>query len=187
VYRLGARESKPTHQACAPSPRTSPAHYSAGSTTAPDGRRMSINVEVLGGSMIVQHYVEEIGQPDHLRMVSTSDVPPPFENRFEGLSACSRAFSSSPRRGGNPGDGDGELTGTSGRRDRRGTKNSPRCCVPTRSVYPPCTSVWRMYRFWRFCLFVESITCDGLERWDSSNLTLTAIQLLFGKFLFHSL
>jgi hypothetical protein len=56
------------YQAC------SPAHYSAGSTTAPDGRRMSINVEVLGGSMIVQHYVEEIGQPDHLRLVSTSDV-----------------------------------------------------------------------------------------------------------------
>ena len=52
----------------------SPAHVSAGSTTAPDGRRMSINVEVLGGSMIVQHYVEEIGQPDHLRLVSTSDV-----------------------------------------------------------------------------------------------------------------
>ncbi len=56
------------YQAC------SPAHYSAGSTTAPDGRRMSINVEVLGVSMIVQHYVEEIGQPDHLRLVSTSDV-----------------------------------------------------------------------------------------------------------------
>ena len=52
----------------------SPAHVSAGSTTAPDGRRMSINVEVLGGSMIVQHYVEEIGQPDHLRLVSASDV-----------------------------------------------------------------------------------------------------------------
>jgi hypothetical protein len=52
----------------------SPAHDSAGSTTAPDGRRMSINVEVLGGSMIVQHYVEEIGQKDHLRLVSTSHV-----------------------------------------------------------------------------------------------------------------
>jgi hypothetical protein len=35
---------------------------------------MSINVEVLGGSMIVQHYVEEVGQSDHLRLVSTSDV-----------------------------------------------------------------------------------------------------------------
>src|SRR5215467_11822985 len=56
------------YQAC------SPAHYSAGATTAPDGRRMSINVEVLGGSLMVQHYVEEIGQPDHLRLVSNSDL-----------------------------------------------------------------------------------------------------------------
>ncbi len=50
----------------------SPAHYSAGSTTAPDGRRMSINVEVLGGSMIVQPYVERSSLPDHLKLVSTS-------------------------------------------------------------------------------------------------------------------
>ena len=27
-----------------------------------------------GGSLMVQHYIEEIGQPDHLRLVSTSDV-----------------------------------------------------------------------------------------------------------------
>jgi hypothetical protein len=52
----------------------SPAHCSAGATTAPDGRRMSINVEILGGSLMVQHYVEEIGRPDHLRLISTSDV-----------------------------------------------------------------------------------------------------------------
>ena len=52
----------------------SPAHCAAGATTAPDGRRMSINVEILGGSVMVQHYVEEEGQPDHLRLVSTSDV-----------------------------------------------------------------------------------------------------------------
>jgi hypothetical protein len=56
----------------------SPAHCSAGSTTAPDGRRMSINVEILGGSLMVQHYVEEIGQPDHLRLVSNSDVFTPL-------------------------------------------------------------------------------------------------------------
>jgi len=56
------------YQAC------SPAHVSAGATTAPDGRRMSINVEVLGGSPMVQHYVEEIGEPHHLRLVSNSDV-----------------------------------------------------------------------------------------------------------------
>jgi hypothetical protein len=56
------------YQAC------SPAHCSAGATTAPDGRRMSINVEIIGGSLMVQHYVEEIGRPDHLRLVSESDV-----------------------------------------------------------------------------------------------------------------
>src|ERR1700691_5723858 len=54
------------YQAC------SPAHCSAGVTTAPDGRRMSINVEVLGGSPMVQHYVEEISEPHHLRLVLTS-------------------------------------------------------------------------------------------------------------------
>src|SRR5580693_5404195 len=52
----------------------SPAHIAAGYTTAADGRRMSINVEIIGGSLMVQHYVEEIGQPDHLRLVSSSDV-----------------------------------------------------------------------------------------------------------------
>jgi hypothetical protein len=56
------------YQAC------SPAHCSAGATTSPDGRRMSINVEILGGSLIVQHYIEEVARPDHLRLVSTSDV-----------------------------------------------------------------------------------------------------------------
>jgi hypothetical protein len=56
------------YQAC------SPAHFAAAATAAPDGRRMSINVEVIGGSLMVQHYIEEIGQPDHLRLVSDSDV-----------------------------------------------------------------------------------------------------------------
>src|SRR5450432_4739046 len=60
--------SESEYQSC------SPAHCSAGATTAPDGRRMSINVEILGGSLMVQHYIEEIGQPDHLRLVSASDV-----------------------------------------------------------------------------------------------------------------
>jgi hypothetical protein len=56
------------YQAC------SPAHCSAGFTTAPDGRRMSINVEVLGGSPMVQHYVEDISEPDHLRLLANSDI-----------------------------------------------------------------------------------------------------------------
>jgi len=60
--------SESEYQAC------SPAHCSAGATTSPDGRRMSINVEILGGSPMVQHYVEEIGERDHLRLVSISDI-----------------------------------------------------------------------------------------------------------------
>ena len=56
------------YQAC------SPAHCAAGATTTGDGRRVSINVEIIGGSMIVQHYVEDIGEPDHLRLVSHSDL-----------------------------------------------------------------------------------------------------------------
>ncbi len=60
--------SEAEYQSC------SPAHCSAGVTTAPDGRRMSINVEVLGGSPMVQHYVEDVGERDHLRLVSNSDI-----------------------------------------------------------------------------------------------------------------
>jgi hypothetical protein len=52
----------------------SPAHYSAAVATAPAGRRMSINVEVIGGSLMVQHYLEEVSEADHLRLVSDSDV-----------------------------------------------------------------------------------------------------------------
>lgn len=54
--------------------QASPAHNACGTTTTRDGRRMSINVEILGGSVMVQHYVEEIGKPDHLRLVSNSDI-----------------------------------------------------------------------------------------------------------------
>ena len=56
------------YQAC------SPAHIAAAATTSPDGRRMSINVENIGGSVMIQHYVEEIGQPHHLRLISHSDL-----------------------------------------------------------------------------------------------------------------
>lgn len=52
----------------------SPAHVAAGFTTAPDGTRMSINVEIIGGSLMVQHYVETLGEPDHLILDSISDV-----------------------------------------------------------------------------------------------------------------
>jgi hypothetical protein len=63
----------------------SPAHCAAGVTTAPDGWRMSINVEVSGGSLAVQHYVEEIGEPDHLRLVSISDLFTPTGRTTVGV------------------------------------------------------------------------------------------------------
>jgi len=52
----------------------SPAHVAAGFTTAPDGKRMSINVEVIGGVPMVQHYVETLGEKDHLILESVSDI-----------------------------------------------------------------------------------------------------------------
>src|SRR5215470_5042547 len=52
----------------------SPAHIAAGFTTASDGKRMSINVETIGGSLMVQHYVETLSHKDHLILDSTSDV-----------------------------------------------------------------------------------------------------------------
>jgi hypothetical protein len=52
----------------------SPAHFAAGTTHARDGRRMSINVEVIGGTPMVQHYVEQIAEKHHLVFDSVSDL-----------------------------------------------------------------------------------------------------------------
>jgi hypothetical protein len=57
------------YQRCAP-----PDHIAAGATFADDGRRMSVNVEMIGTGLVVQHYVGEITEPAHCKMVSTSDV-----------------------------------------------------------------------------------------------------------------
>ena len=56
----------------------SPAHVAAGFTTAPNGKRMSINVEVIGGATLVQHYVEALADKDHLILESVTDVFAPF-------------------------------------------------------------------------------------------------------------
>lgn len=55
----------------------SPAHVAAGFTTAPDGKRMSINVEVIGGTLMVQHYVEKLTEKHHVILESVSDIFPP--------------------------------------------------------------------------------------------------------------
>jgi hypothetical protein len=57
------------YQRCAP-----PDHIAAGYSTTDDGRPMSINVEQVGPALVVQHYVGEITEKHHCRMVSTSDV-----------------------------------------------------------------------------------------------------------------
>jgi hypothetical protein len=53
--------------------RCSPAHVAAGAFHSLDGRRMSINVEVLGGSVLVSHYIEGISDKHHVRVASVSD------------------------------------------------------------------------------------------------------------------
>ncbi|MDT5066562.1 MAG: hypothetical protein QOK02_2717 [Mycobacterium sp.] len=60
------------YQRCAP-----PDHLAAGSTTTDDGRPMSINVEQIGGSLMIQHYIAEVHRADHCRMVSLSDLQTP--------------------------------------------------------------------------------------------------------------
>lgn len=51
-----------------------PDHIAAGITTTDDGRRMSINVEMIGTGLVVQHYVAEDAGPTYVRMNSISDV-----------------------------------------------------------------------------------------------------------------
>jgi hypothetical protein len=51
------------YQRCAP-----PDHKAAGYTTADDGWPMSINVEMIGDRLMVQHYVYEIADRQHCHM-----------------------------------------------------------------------------------------------------------------------
>lgn len=60
VYAMGDRE----YQRCARG------HIAAGSSPLPGGARASINVEIVGGHLLVQHYEPELLTPHHIRMVS---------------------------------------------------------------------------------------------------------------------
>ena len=51
-----------------------PDHIAAGVTTTDDGRRMSINVEMVGTGLVVQHYVADEATATYCRMNSISDV-----------------------------------------------------------------------------------------------------------------
>ena len=48
-------------------------HIAAAATFAPDGLRMSINVEHVG-QLLVQHYVEDLAERQHCRLLSWSDT-----------------------------------------------------------------------------------------------------------------
>ena len=64
------------YQRCAP-----PDHIAVGVTTTDDGQPMSINVEMIGDNLMVQHYVGEVTDPHHCRMVSISDLFSPLLGR----------------------------------------------------------------------------------------------------------
>jgi len=49
-------------------------HIAAGFTRTYDGQPMSINVEMIGDAMVIQHYVATEYRPDYCRMLSVSDV-----------------------------------------------------------------------------------------------------------------
>ncbi|MFF0079306.1 hypothetical protein ACFYR1_06285 [Streptomyces canus] len=49
-------------------------HIAAGRTTTDDGRPMSINVENIGGTLVIQHYVAEVHEAHHCHLVSLSDA-----------------------------------------------------------------------------------------------------------------
>ena len=60
------------YQAC------SVAHIAAAATRLPDGRRVSINVEQPGDTLMVQHYVEDVAERDRCKVVSRTDAFTPL-------------------------------------------------------------------------------------------------------------
>jgi hypothetical protein len=51
-----------------------PDHIAGASTTTDDGKKMAINVEMIGKTLMIQHFVAEIATASLCRMVSTSDA-----------------------------------------------------------------------------------------------------------------
>jgi hypothetical protein len=49
-------------------------HIAAGATSTYGGQPMSINVEMIGDALVIQHYVATELRPDYCRMLSQSDV-----------------------------------------------------------------------------------------------------------------
>lgn len=50
-------------------------HLGAGMCFEADGRRVSVNVENVGGHLAIQHYVEDISEPCHIRLICYIFIP----------------------------------------------------------------------------------------------------------------
>ena len=53
---------------------TARGHIGAGSSIHTDGTQTSVNLESVGGNLLVQHYIAEVKEPDYVKMVSFSDL-----------------------------------------------------------------------------------------------------------------
>ena len=65
LFKLSVAE----YQRCCPSD-----HIACGATSTDDGKPMSIHVEMIGRTLMIQHYVAETTTPTFCRMVSVSDA-----------------------------------------------------------------------------------------------------------------
>ena len=50
------------------------AHIAGGASRTPDGKRVSINVEMVGPGLMVQHWTEDTAEKHHCLLVSLSDM-----------------------------------------------------------------------------------------------------------------
>lgn len=67
------------YQAC------SVGHIAAGSSVSPQGKRMSINVEQVAETLLIQNYVEEIGEKNYCKVNSISDSFSPLGRSKLGI------------------------------------------------------------------------------------------------------
>jgi hypothetical protein len=79
-----------------------PAHIACGATTTDDGRPMSTNVELIGENLMIQQYIGEITDPDHCRIVSSSDVFTPAGRTTRGEARERLVYVGSPASAGTP-------------------------------------------------------------------------------------
>ena len=63
----------------------SKAHIAGGTSFSNKGKRLSINVEMIADTLLVQHYIEDISSRDHCRVNSVSDSISPFGKTKMGV------------------------------------------------------------------------------------------------------